>query len=356
MFLIRLIPRLLAMCLIGALTLEFCARVDDYIREGASIGSVYSISNLFEFDAIGQKGRPGARFQKWSMNSLGFRGPEPKLDRKLLLAVGSSETFGQYESNGKEWPQQLNQWIEKDQPGAYTVLNTALAGETFPTSVRRLPGHLDRLHPAAVILYPSLAHYLQVPYIKAQSAPPIPPRFALRIQGRVEQLIKAALPDFVQTFLRTRQIQRDQAQYGPTLNNMPDDLQQRFAADLVEAVEIIRKRGATPIFVTHAHRFGAAVSSEERFMLVTWRRFYPMLAEDAFLPMEKTMNDILRQTAARLGVRLVDVVPAMPTGPRYFADFVHFTDEGSAAFSELVFQGISDCLRTPQFVCPARVP
>jgi lysophospholipase L1-like esterase len=356
MSLIRYTPRLAAITVLAAVTLELCARLDDYIREGAPLAGVYSIANLFEFDAIGQKGRPGARFGKWRMNSLGFRGPEPAPNRQIILAAGSSETFGQYESEGKQWPEQLAQRIEARRPGAYTVINTALAGETLPTTLKRLPGHLQRLKPAAVILYPSLAHYLQLPFIPPYSGPPPTPRFALRIQGRAETLLKASLPEFVQAFLRARQIDREAALYQPPASNMPPALQQRFAADLAQAISIIRAHGATPVVVSHVHRFGKAVSPEERYMLLTWRRFYPMLAEEAFLPMEETMNSILRQTAAAQGVRIVDPVPTMPTGPRYFADFVHFTDEGAAAFSNLVFNGISDCLDTAAFVCPHHLP
>jgi lysophospholipase L1-like esterase len=71
-------------------------------------------------------------------------------------------------------------------------------------------------------------------------------------------------------------------------------------------------------------------------MLVSWQRFYPMLREDAFLKMEDSMNGVMRQVAQQQGVLLIDAAPAMPSGPEYFGDFVHFTDKGSAAFSQIV--------------------
>jgi hypothetical protein len=71
-------------------------------------------------------------------------------------------------------------------------------------------------------------------------------------------------------------------------------------------------------------------------MLVSWRRFYPMLKEDGFLPMEATMNDVMRRAARDRNVLLVDAARDLPSGPEYFGDFVHFTDKGSAAFSSIV--------------------
>jgi hypothetical protein len=49
---------------------------------------------------MGQHGRPNAQYLKWKLNSLGFRGPELDPGATRILCVGSSETFGQYESEG----------------------------------------------------------------------------------------------------------------------------------------------------------------------------------------------------------------------------------------------------------------
>jgi len=354
--LLRFLPRVLAILVMGGVTLEICARLDDYFYEGADPGANYAIANLFDFDSLGQKGRPGARFGKWRMNSLGFRGPEPEPGRHLILAVGSSETFGQYESEGHEWPRQLQTILDQQYPKRFAVLNTALAGESFPTSVKRLPEHLARLHPTAVLFYPSLAHYLHVPYLSPTPAPPPPQRFVFRIAGRAETLLKASLPESLQTLLRKWQTERASKNYPVAVHDMPPELQQRFAEDIARAVEFVRLAGATPLFITHANRFGPAVSAAERPVLIAWRRFYPMLAEDGFLPMEQSMNDVLRRTVHRLDAPLIDVSPRVPFGPKYFADFVHFTDEGSRVFASLVIPELQKCISDTGFTCPSRSP
>lgn len=71
--------RTLILLAIFFLTLEACARIDDYITEGAPLLSPYNEDTLYTYDALGKRGRPYARYLKWSLNSLGYRGPELNL-------------------------------------------------------------------------------------------------------------------------------------------------------------------------------------------------------------------------------------------------------------------------------------
>ena len=71
-------------------------------------------------------------------------------------------------------------------------------------------------------------------------------------------------------------------------------------------------------------------------MLVSWRVFYPMLKESGFLSMENSMNQVIRRVASAQDVPLLDAAPIMPSGPKYFGDFVHFTDSGAEIFSRFV--------------------
>ena len=79
-------------------TLELAARTDDLLRYGASFWQPYTIDTIFQPSEFGRTGRPGARFTKWDLNSLGYRGPEPVPGRTNILTFGASETFGLYET------------------------------------------------------------------------------------------------------------------------------------------------------------------------------------------------------------------------------------------------------------------
>jgi lysophospholipase L1-like esterase len=323
-------------CVIAVVTLECCARLDDWISYGASPFGLYDHSLLEAFDQMGQHGRPYGRYLKWHLNSLGFRGPELDPSAIRVLCVGSSETFGQYESEGHEWPRELERLLNQHAPAGshYQFVNTGFSGETFSTSLLRLPARLQTIQPKIVLLYPALAHYL-TPSGPFSGAPPVQPKFRWRMQGRIENTLKIAMPVWLQTWLRQRDINTAQGT-APQWDNMPLAYRNAFCNDLEKAIELIRQSGAEPVLITHANRFKDHVAPSERFMLVSWQRFYPMLREDAFLKMEASMNDVMRQVARQQDVLLIDAAEAMPSGPEYFGDFVHFTDKGAAAFSEIV--------------------
>ena len=98
------------------------------------------------------------------------------------------------------------------------------------------------------------------------------------------------------------------------------------------------------MLVTHATRFGERVEPDERPVLIAWRKFYPILAEDGFLDMEQRLNDVIRETAAEHQVLLVDAAHLMPHGPRYFAEFVHFTDAGARQMAILIADHLQPAL------------
>jgi lysophospholipase L1-like esterase len=332
-------------CAIAVVTLECCARLDDWISYGASPFGLYDHSLLEAFDQMGQHGRPYGRYLKWHLNSLGFRGPELDPSAIRILCVGSSETFGQYESDGHEWPRELERVLNQHAPAGshYQLVNAGFSGETFPTSLLRLPSRLAIVKPQIVLLYPSLAHYLSLPASHYSGIPPLQPKFRWRMQARIDNTLKTAAPLWLQTWLRQRDIKNAQAG-APQWDNMPLAYQSAFCTDLEKAIELIRAAGAQPVLITHANRFKDHVAPNEKFMLVSWQRFYPMLREDAFLKMEATMNNVMRRVAQQQGVLLIDAAPAMPSGPAYFGDFVHFTDKGSAVFSQIVADKLTPSL------------
>jgi len=335
-------------------TIEVAARVDDWVTQGASPFGNYDVSIIQDYDALGPRGKPGSRFGKWRINSDGYRGPDLKPGTTRILTLGASETFGLYESENHEWPQllaaELNRRLARP---VYQAANAASAGETFATTIKRLPGHLNAVRPAAAVIYPSFANYLVVPFLSGPPRAAPRQRFQLRLEARVKQLLKEALPDPVQTRIRAWQTERAAKQYKEIWTDMPAALQRRFREEMEQAIGILRDHGVEVFLVTHTTRFGERVAPDERDMLISWRKSYPMLAEEGFLPMERTMNDILRETGKRMGVHVIDVVREMPAGRRYYSDFVHFTDEGAERFAHLVAEGMIRTATSAAFRGPA---
>ena len=162
---------------------ELTARLEDLIRYGMPLASPYgSEIDLVTHDSLGVHGRPGAQYLKWQLNALGTRGPEvpalPGAGVLRVVATGASETFGQSEAPGLEYPRQLEDSLRAALAGdgsaryrSVEVLNAAFFGMSLPTATQDVRLRLARFEPAIVVLYPTSVQYLSDSRPKAE--PPV---------------------------------------------------------------------------------------------------------------------------------------------------------------------------------------
>lgn len=322
-------------------TLELAARTEDWLTAGASPWRPYAMNALFRASPVGREGVPNTRFGKWRMNRLGFRGDDPVPGRVSVLAIGASETFGQHESPGHEYPRLVEDELAVLVPDRFNVVNAALPGMRLGR-IAYLERALTMTHPRYVIVYPTPAHYIGVerPFCHEPTAPaPLPHDIAdgLRILGRVERLARRVAPASVMNGLRELDLWRLSRSVHVT-RRVADASVAAFGTDLECAIDAIESYGAIPLLLTHASYFGdaAQLREDEWSMLVAWRRSYPELSEEGFLDLERRANAVVREVAARRGVSLFDAALGISPGPEHFADFVHFTDRGSRAMAQAI--------------------
>jgi len=338
-----------ACLVVFVVALEVCARVDDVLTYGAPFWGPYNDDILLQRDSIGKWGRPGARYAKWQLNSLGYRGPEMRPGSLRIITMGASETFGLYEAPDQEYPRQLerdlNSWAGKD---VFQVVNVAFAGETLPTAILRVPQIVDEIHPSYALIYPDLSSYIWMS-MRTESAakPPSQPRisFDSRLAGRVGNLLKQTLPTEIQNELRKVSMRREIAsRHYVVLDRLPEDRVEHFQHDLTTLIATLRDHGVEPVLVTHATVFHKPLVESDHVPLTTWRKIYPMLKEEGFLDMELRMNAVIRRTAADEHVPLIDADKEMPHGPTYFADMVHFTTFGAGVMAGILANGMEPIL------------
>lgn len=334
-----LVLRFMGYGLLVLLTLEIAPRVEDYFRHGAPLFSPYSINTVFQSSVFGKEGKPGSRYLKWTMNSLGYRGPEPVAGRTNILIFGASETFGVYENPDKEYPRQLQALLDARQPNTYNVINVAIPGIRIGRT-GYLKRALEQTGARYVIIYPSPANYIGVttPFC-GQDEKPVAVGPALtdysRLYGRVEQLAKRHLPPGLMTMMRRQVIARE-IRNSKVMDVVPEASIAAFKIDLECTIRLVRGSRAEPIVVTHATLFGNEVRPEDEDMLIAWRRSYPELAEGGFLDLERRSNQATLEAAAANGVRVVRADTGIAPGRTHFADFVHFTDAGAERMAVLL--------------------
>jgi lysophospholipase L1-like esterase len=341
--------------IIFGVVLEVCARLDDVVSYGANFWGPYNNEILFQRDSIGKWGKPGARYAKWQLNSMGYRGPELRPGTTRIVCIGASETFGLYEAPGEEYPRQLERDLNSGMLAApFQVVNVAYAGETVPTAILRVPQIVEEIHPSYATIYPDLASYIWM-FVKhekpaaSKSAQASRYRisFDLRLASRVENLLKEALPSAIQNELRKISMRREiAAGHYVVMERLPQERVERFRQDLKELIATLRAHGVEPVLVTPATVFSNPLSESDREALTTWRKIYPMLKEEGFLDMVSRMNEVIRETAADEHVPLIDADKEMPRGPKYFADMVHFTTPGAGVMARILAEGLKPLLNS----------
>lgn len=330
--------------------LEVCARVDDVLSYDAPFWGPYDNQSLLTVDQLGKWGKPGARYEKWQLNSLGYRGPELIPGTERILCFGASETFGLFEAPNEEYPRQLERDLNETSSGpAFQVVNAAFPGETLATAILRVPEIVSQVHPSYALIYTPPANYIETAARSANSTRlPRPVSLAdrlleLRIANRVRNLLKTALPKIVQNKLRQLQIERDSAP-SAVMVTVPEENVDHFREDLLALIEALRERNVEPVLVTHATAFGSTLTPRDRDLLIEWRKFYPTLKEDGFMDMEKRMNQVIRETANCEKLHLIDAANEIPPGPDYFADMVHFTNKGAEVMAADLTIGLQPVL------------
>ena len=349
-----------ALIALFAFTLEATCRIEDWVRYRTPLFSpIISQSDLIVRDADGVHGRPNARFQKWVMNALGTRGPEASLVKRpgtqRVVAIGASETFGLYESPGKEYPRQLedtlNRRLARDactNPEAqrFEVLNAGMPGMSLPTIEQDVRNRVRRFGADFIVLYPTPAQYL------TDDAPrPTPPDSARgagdlsrvemlhpRIVARLRNQLKDALPEFVKTWMRRRETENHLAANPPgwRFTSVPAERLTQYEADLRSLIGAVRSTGAVPVVATHANAFMQR-GFNDRDLLLAWERFYPRAPGRVIVAFDSAARAVTLRVAIDSSARVVDLAARLSSeSGSVFSDFAHFTDRGAAIVADVL--------------------
>jgi hypothetical protein len=346
----RIARGLFCVC-IAFLTLEMCSRLEDWVFQRASPLQSYDFSRLMGEDPAGVLAMPNERYFKWRTNSLGFRGPELREGTIRVACAGLSETFGIYEREDGEYPRLLEQKLNERSSGPeFEVVNLGLPGSSFRYLCRHIPGIVERIRPDIFVVYPSFANYIWLPsgssvqehlLLPVMPFPGSPeslrsPWWTPRFSQRWDRIVEATVPPTFRTWLTQRSNERRARRLGGSFRQLPEEKVVRFREDLEALLDFLEQKRIPVVLATHATSFGEVRETEDHDRLVAWRSSYPALEEGGLLDMEERMNRVVRENAAKRHVHFVDAARLMPTGHKYFGDFVHFSDEGANAFAALL--------------------
>jgi hypothetical protein len=328
----------LAFCLLISLTVwEVCARIDDRLNEGVPLLGNHGVATMLTSDEFGVVGRPYGRYLKWKLNAHGYRGPDLHPGRVRILCIGASETFGMTETEGMEYPRQLERELNaRAKCERYETVNTAFAGQSLGSFSHRVDRIVETVTPNHAVIYPSFFGYIEgegtgdtdaVEWVRDD------PGFHPRIEAKIFHLYDQ-MPPWASDLRNRYHIWRA-TRHSAVVATVPESHVQRFRADLGRVLDRLEQKHVRAILVTHATRFGKRVVPEERHMLTAWRRFTPTLADEGFLDLERRMNEVIQHEAAQRSLRIVDSANFL-YGRENFSDWAHFTDRGANKMANLI--------------------
>lgn len=357
----RLASRL-ALALILALSFELTVRVQDWVRfRMPMLSPVTSEEDLMVRDQFGAHGRPNARYRKWSEDSLGFRGVDVPVAKPAgtvrVVLTGASETFGLYESPNREFARALEDTLNAQlAAGAcgggsarhFEVLNDALPGMSLPTVAQEIQLRLGRFAPDVIVHYPSPAQFLEdrmpfaTPRDTGAGAHDLPGRWRRALHPRsfdiVRDQLKKATPALLLTWLRRRSAEDETRGHaaGWRFTRVPPVRMAAFDSSLRALVGDIHALGAEPVLATHATAFERP-RADSAAMLAAWQRFYPRATGQTIIRFDDSARATTLRAGADSSVLVADVAGAFAHADgANFADFVHFTDEGSARVAQVL--------------------
>lgn len=319
-----------------AVASELAARLDDAARLGVPLLASPSSADLTIHDSLGTRGRPFARYQKWRLNAAGFRSPEisnlPNPSCVRVAVMGASETFGYYERAGKEYPAQLADSLSRS--GCYEVMNAGIPGMTLPGQIQLWDKWVARFRPNVVLIYVPPVFYLSAdppsfPTPTVGGPAPVSQRFAPRVLDRLHDRLE--YPEFLQ---RKRVARRIAAAIqgkpeGWQFQTVPSERLELYREHLDSLVRSVQARGAVPVLMTHAMRFGNPPKAADSDLLLSWLQFTPRSTREVLLEFERQAAGVTRDIARRRGIPLVDVAEEMTGHTEWFADFTHFDEVGA---------------------------
>lgn len=345
-------------CLGIALALEGATRVDQWWSYGAPMLGAYTYdAALLTEDEWGIRGNPGGTYEKWSLNSLGFRGPEPSNRRPRVVTTGASETFGLYEGPGLEWPRQLETVLAERHVEA-DVLNAAIAGMSMPAQIVHLRRRVSPLQPDVVVVMLHYASLVGVTSESIRARVAAPPRPVVRDVGGWSDALQPRLPrklndsllpklpdgitnafDRVKTALKLWRLETQLGDRYRSDTAVTDSEQAALDELLHQLAQVGREAHFGLVLVAPPRLF------DERALRFHYLAF-PNVDEQWLHDALDVLTASSRATAAKLGMGFVDLNEAFAgQEPALMADMVHFNDAGARLAAESVAPSVAEVLQ-----------
>lgn len=324
-------------------------------------------SALFEDDSDGVRHNiPNAKYKKWEINSLGFRGKEFNFEKKAgqvrIVCFGASETFGVFENNGKEWPSQLGEML-RDKFPRVEVINVSLVGLKLEKRKDYIEKYVLPLKPDIVIMLPRFLLYIKdsireverghlvndVKRKKVKKSIKVP-RSNSKLLLELYEMIKGILPEGILRGISIRKLQRKirKKEKKSLINREPiDELAENtileIERDLRSLIHYLKGNNVVPLLSTFPSLVTSFNKDVHKDMLLESRLLCIELSEAGIIDASIKFNQTVRRVTTEENVAFVDSENLIPKTLEYFANNYHYTDKGAELMAKHFCDILNDC-------------
>lgn len=326
-------------------TIEMASRIDQWVVYGAPVFGLYTYdSALFTNDEFGIRGKSNGHYEKWKLNSLGFRGPELSKEKEVgrlrIAVIGASETFGLHEPINKEWPRQLEDVLAA--AGVRSeVVNAAMAGMSFPQRTRHLEKRLLPLKPDVVVFMVEYGSYAGITEERIRLRRERPPMLsardsvidglkAFRTVSRLKDVLLPRLPEVVrggyersEQWIKLEMKKKEMGGKFRSILHMTPFESEALVRDLDQLRTLAESNGTKLVLVSPAMWF---TGRNFDLTYLSW----PFLDESWWREAGSAFPRVVRDYAEQSGIPFVDLSDVVQGHEsEWMKDMLHFNEWGA---------------------------
>jgi hypothetical protein len=287
-------------------------------------------------------------------NWLGFRGKNPPrdfADYLTIIAVGGSTTHCRYNSEGKTWVDLLGKNLENSFP-KFWFNNAGFDGQSTI-------GHLILMEDIIAPLKPKVVLFLVGANDQFLEEHKVHDQHYMRkaknsLSFFIENLLtKSDIYYYISNYFRYAKAREIGMLHYPIdmakIENKDLNIQQveaykeehrkqyliSYKERLIKLITICKEHDIEPVLITQPYLLGEGIDADSGVNLATVavRAYNGKVAWEIL----ELYNDVLRHTAKEHHVLEIDLAKEFPKRSRYYYDFYHYTNEGSALVAEIIY-------------------
>ncbi|RBP14367.1 peptidoglycan/LPS O-acetylase OafA/YrhL [Roseiarcus fermentans] len=320
--------------------------LNEWIRDDGIRGAIERPDPQKKLPFVLAPGSSGRMFDTTiRINSAGFRGPEPALDkgdRFRIVALGESQTFGPTLRDGERpWPEQLQDLFAGRCSRPVEVINAGTEAYTLEDNLERMRRDVLPLKPDLVLSTHGMngLYALGLRQEAEPNEPGVRPRASALI-GRAVLTIERALHDF-----RTRGAAPRPA--PPPLSD-PALMRSRYADAYRKLIALGREHGTPVVLATSSLAVDANAPREVKaFYGAVFKPIDDIIAANA------AHNRMVRLIGREQSAPVVEAIASLDGDwdDDLYLDIVHFTERGNARVARAMSEALVPILRYNNVQC-----